>query len=953
MATNEIEKPDTSISSKHSQSPQDNVPESAPAPAKQVDTSPSSKLVDVKQFMLSVAANISSQPLPTYDPNVWGVLTAISNNARKRSQGMNMLLTADEHWIGRLVEDMSFRIESRWVSTKHCRIYRKRVSNDGAEQSLNCDVSVYLKDMSVNGTFFNWERLRKNSPELKVQHGDIISFNAPPHHELAFAFVYRDALKSAHSVEGACAKRKAGISSKSIAFLFGAFIILLVLIEERDTKLLLPETISPYHVDELNCENKRQKGLGIGAPEGPISLDDFRSLQRSNKELRKQLEDQVLAIDKLRNENRATVECHENEIKEIKESVANSYLDQIKEMKILLDVKQKELIEVNRVSAEQKHAIEDLNERFSASMQSCTEANERIMNQKASIAELKVQLEEERDQRREEREKAIVDLKAAVQRAQSEAQEELQRLSDIALKREKELEEAINKLEESLGKSSTQVEDLVSKLEDTRQKLVNSDNKVRQLEAQVSEAKQASANARKQVEELEHEIKGLRKHLETEKAAREEAWSKVSVLELEINAAMRDLDYERRRLKGARERIMLRETQLRAFYSTTEEISILFAKQQEQLKAMQRTLEDEENYENTSVDIDLNAPDMNTYRTIGREKTATCYNGNGATKAGSRSSAQRVNSSSDEVSATEKNDCGIRSQEVGENTQEAEFTSADPFVKGGFGSDIDGIGTAPVHEGDTIGTEHVLETESLGIEVERNVDLNRCGTLGRDTMEFDCETDAHESNNQIQTTRPDASIHSQSNKPYETQNSVADTEPGGTIRTAELLASEVLGSWAFSTNPSVHGENESPKIGDNNDDCVMALLALHDSSGVVAESQSTPSSKAAPSRRIVEHQALSEMIGIVAPDLKEQFLGATTDDLDQQRTKQSFISDSDTEDCTDSNDENNNEVAAKSGSISDAETEGSSEQANEDRNHNDVMEEDETDSEYPHIKSSS
>ncbi|KAB1998819.1 hypothetical protein ES319_D12G116400v1 [Gossypium barbadense] len=914
MATNEIEKPDTSISSKHSQSPQDNVPQSAPAPAKQVDTSPSSKLVDVKQFMLSVATNISSQPLPTYDPNVWGVLTAISNNARKRPQGMNMLLSADEHWIGRLVEDMSFRIESRWVSTKHCRIYRKRVSNEGTEQSLNCDVSVYLKDMSVNGTFFNWERLRKNSPELKVQHGDIISFNAPPYHELAFAFVYRDALKSAHSVEGACAKRKA---------------------------------------DELNCENKRQKGLGIGAPEGPISLDDFRSLQRSNKELRKQLEDQVLAIDKLRNENRATVECHENEIKEIKESVANSYLDQIKEMKILLDVKQKELIEVNRVSAEQKHAIEDLNERFSASMQSCTEANERIKNQKASIAELKVQLEEERDQRREEREKAVVDLKAAVQRAQSEAQEELQRLSDIALKREKELEEAINKLEESLGKSSTQVEDLVSKLEDTRQKLVNSDNKVRQLEAQVSEAKQASANARKQVEELEHEIKGLRKHLETEKAAQEEAWSKVSVLELEINAAMRDLDYERRRLKGARERIMLRETQLRAFYSTTEEISILFAKQQEQLKAMQRTLEDEENYENTSVDIDLNAPDMNTYRTIRREKTATGYNGNGATKAGSSTSAQRVNSSSDEVSATEKNDCGIRSQEVGENTQEAEFTSADPFVKGGFGSDIDGVGTAPVHEGDTIGTERVLETESLGIEVERNVDLNRCGTLGRDTMEFDCETDAHESNNQIQTTHPDASIHSQSNKPYETQNSVADTQPGGTIRTAELLASEVLGSWAYSTNPSVHGENESPKIGDNNDDCVMALLALHDSSGVVAESQSTPSSKAAPSRRIVEHQALSEMIGIVAPDLKEQFLGATADDLDQQRTKQSFISDSDTEDCTDSNDENNNEVAAKSGSISDAETEGSSEQANEDRNHNDVMEEDETDSEYPHIKSSS
>lgn len=55
-----------------------------------------------------------------------------------------------------------------------------------------------------------------------------------------------------------------------------------------------------------------------------------------------------------------------------------SYLDQIKELQILLDGKQKELVEVNRISAEQKHAIEDLNERLSASLQSCTEANERI-----------------------------------------------------------------------------------------------------------------------------------------------------------------------------------------------------------------------------------------------------------------------------------------------------------------------------------------------------------------------------------------------------------------------------------------------------------------------------------------------------------------------------------------------------------------------------------------------
>ncbi|XWS45957.1 hypothetical protein CRYUN_Cryun14cG0023800 [Craigia yunnanensis] len=747
---------------------------------------------------------------------------------------------------------------------------------------------------STNGTYLNWERLRTNGPELRIQHGDIISFSAPPQHELAFAFVYREVLRSAHSAEGACAKRKA---------------------------------------EEPACENKRLKGIGIGAPEGPISLDDFRSLQRSNRELRRQLEDQVLTIDTLRNENRATVERHEIANKEIKESVAKSYLDQLKELKNLLDVKQKELVEVNRISAEQKHAIEDLNERLSASMQSCTEANERMKSQKASIAELKVQLDEERDQRREEREKATVDLKAAVQRAQSEAQEELQRLSDVTLKREKEQQEVINKLEESLRKSSSQVEGLVSKLEDTRQKLVNSDNKFRQLETQVCEAQQASANARKKVEELEHEMKGLRKELVTEKqAAREEAWAKVSALELEINAAMQDLDYERRQLKGARERIMLRETQLRAFYSTTEEISMLFAKQQEQLKAMQKTLEDEENYENTSADIDLNVPNGNINGTVVRGKATTGYQGNSTTKAGSTTSAQRVNTSSDEASVTEKHDCGMRSQEVDENTQEAEFTSVARLVKGGFGSDI---GTAIVLEGDTIGTERVLETESLGIEVEGNIDLNRCGTLGGDTMQFDYETNAHESDERIQTTCPDTSIHSQSNKPLETQKSMEDTEAGGTIRTTDLLASEVFGSWAYSTAPSVHGENESPKTGDNDEDHAMAL---HDSSGMVAESQSTPSSEAAVARSNGECQALNKMIGIVAPDLKEQFGGAAAADFDQQRKKNCYSFDSDTEDCADSDDDND-KVAAKSGSISDAETEGS-DLADEDQKCNDVMDED-------------
>ncbi|KAJ9680763.1 hypothetical protein PVL29_019931 [Vitis rotundifolia] len=846
-----------------------------------------------KDFIISVATKISSQPLQNFDSEVWGVLTAISNCARKRRQGINVLLTANEHCIGRLAEDTRFQIESAAVSANHCKIYRKMVAYEDEDHPC-----AFLKDTSTNGTYLNWEKLKKNSPESILHHGDIISFAAPPDHEIAFTFVYRDVLKSSP----------------------------------------LNVTVPKRKAEELRIENKRIKGIGIGAPEGPISLDDFRSLQRSNTELRKQLENQVLTIDTLQNENRAAIERHENEMKELKELVSKSYVDQLQELHHFLEVKQKELVEVNRILAEQKHAMSDLNERFSASMQSCAEANEIMTSQKASISKLEARLDEERDQRREEREKAAADLKAAIHRAQSEAQEEIKRLSEVALRRERELQEVINKLQESEKERCLLVETLRSKLEDTRQKLVISDNKVRQLETQVCEEQQASADGRKRAEELQHEMKRLRKELESEKAAREEAWAKVSMLELEINAAMRDLDFERRRLKGARERIMLRETQLRAFYSTTEEISNLFAKQQEQLKAMQRTLEDEDNYENTSVDIDLNPTNGFINGTVIREKEAIGFRSSSAAKTGSATSGQRfgrnlAETSSNEASVTEKHDCDFRNQE---NTQEAEFTSADCLVKGGFGSVIDGVGTAPALEGDPIETERVMETESPGINGEKNIDLNKCIDLAGDTMQLDDEAHIPETEEPGRINCGEGSHHSQSNSGFENLKSMEDTEAGGTIRTADLLASEVAGSWACSTAPSVHGENESPKSRDHDQN---HPVALHDANGQVAESQSNPSSEAAANRLSRERQALSEMIGIVAPDLKEQFGGAGDDDCDGGRENGGCTSNSDTENCTDSSDDDYARVHAKDGSISDAETEGG-DQADEDENHNDAMEED-------------
>ncbi|XP_023770414.1 uncharacterized protein LOC111919026 isoform X6 [Lactuca sativa] len=769
-------------------------------------------------FIRSVASKLASQPLQYSEPDVWGVLTAISEKARRRRQGLNMLLTSDEHLIGRIVADKRFEILSNQISSRHCKIYRKKVATEDAEgqsKLLNCG---FLKDTSTNGTYHNWQKLHKNSPECKLTHGDIISFAAPPQHELAYAYVFREVLNPPTVSDSSPLKRKA---------------------------------------DELGSETKRQRGIGIGASEGPISLDDFRSLQRSNTELRKQLEDQVATIDQLRSENRAAIDLHEVEKKNLKESISNSYQDELKEMRNVIEEKQKELNEVNKITSEQKSAMVDLNERLNASMQSCTEANEIMRSQNATISELKILLDEERDQRKEDREKADANLTASIQRVKAEAQEELKRLSDASLRRENEQQEIINKLQESEKERCSLVETLRSKLEDTREKLVGSDNKVRQLESQLSQEQVVSSVGRKKIQELENESSRLRKELESEKAAREEAWAKVSALELEINSAMRDLEYEKRKLKAARERIMLRETQLRAFYSTTEEISLLFAKQQEQLKSMQRTLEDEENYENISLDIN---PNINNHtNSLHQNKQPINSHCSGGSKAADSTTSTKkpdnnhpeTSTDEDEASMTEKHECGARNQETCEETQEAEFGQSDPPVtKGGFGSDIDGFNTAP------IGTE----TQGL----DQNIDLNK---LVDDTMVIDDETERVKIDN--------SHLH------HRVVVVEEDTEAGDTIKTGDLLASEVAGSWACSTAPSCHGENESPGSGGGGGG---GGGGLNDS--VVAESQTGVG-------RNHEHEAITKMIGIVAPEMKGEFGGVIESD-----SEKAVVSNSDTEDCT-------------------------------------------------------
>lgn len=797
-----------------------------------------------------MAQKFADQPIQETEPGVWAVLTAISKKARLRPQGMNILLSADEHCLGRTVEER-FQILAQQISGKHCKIYKDTVLG---ELNRHEPVPVYLKDTSSNGTFVNWTRLKKNSSPVKLNHGDIISFSSPPHDDKSFVFVYREVNTISCLENGApILKRKS---------------------------------------EEGGSGSKRLKGLGIGSPDGPVSLDDVRRLEKSNADLREQLEAHVVTIETLRAEIKTAQVQHGKELEELRETTSSSYLDQTKSLRSALEEKHKQIDSLSTSNTELQNSIKDLDERLSASKQSRADADEIISSQKAIICELEGQLSEERNLRREERDKAAHDLKSALHKVQAEAQEEIKKQAESYLRQQREQKEVISKLQESEKETRLLVETLRSKLEDARDNLVTSEKKVRELEAQLQDEQLVSANNRKKSENLETELRKLKKELENEKAAREEAWAKVSALELEIAATIRDLSIEKQRYQGARERIILRETQLRAFYSTTEEISSLFAKQQEQLKAMQRTLEDEENYESTFMSVDLNKVPLATVATdnAGMKPVGCSKNTVGASSASPENTQVSEHSSSDEdANITEQHDDDGTAD--GGSTQGLECTSPERSERLRPGFQGNPVSAAPERE--VTDTEQVPETESQAGNV--GCDDQRCDNMGGETMPLEDEVQLPENKeptallkdagqpqaNVVPIPIPNDGTGHCSEEKHEGAFSESKREEThvGAIGTADLLASEVAGSWAVETAPSVNGENESPRsLGDAADATEQdedggsmaadALLTLVNSEGQAAGSQNNV--EHASSKITDDHRVLSAMIGIVDPEFRKQ-----------------------------------------------------------------------------------
>ncbi|KAH9553044.1 hypothetical protein CY35_09G099300 [Sphagnum magellanicum] len=485
-----------------------------------------------KYDVKSMAQKVASHPVSI----VWGLLTAVSEKARARPQGTTIVLCGSEHILGRTVKEEVCRIESLNVSGMHCTISRRVCDADGKVQPLNHEFSpgdrvmICIKDSSSNGTFVNNQKLQRNGAEVELQHGDIVSLVGPPEHED---------------------------------------------VEEGG-----------------GAECKRSRGLGTGGPDGPVSLNDVRRLQRSNEELRQQLEAHTLATEKLRSDYRASEAVHDVELKEVRASITQKYAAQIDDMQVELSARANELEESAAMISHQQSTIEDLKQHLAVAAKSRLDAEEAIESHKGIIQELENRLEDERTQHSKDKAKAEAKSKADLDRVRIESAEELKHVLESAALQHKQQQDIILTLQESDKENRLAAENLRKKLDIERAAVVAAEEKGRRLEAQLQEERIHNVNSLNKLAEIEKDLQQACRVREDEKKAREVAERKVADLELEMEVVFRDLALERQRLQGARERILLRETQMRAFHSTAAEVATLQQKQQEQLAAMLRTLED-------------------------------------------------------------------------------------------------------------------------------------------------------------------------------------------------------------------------------------------------------------------------------------------------------------------------------------------------------------------------
>ncbi|XP_038715915.1 uncharacterized protein LOC120009401 isoform X2 [Tripterygium wilfordii] len=151
------------------------------------------QVISPKDYILQKAQPFARNSQTYDDPTIWGVLTAINENAirgmkDRGCQGHCIYLKMAKHCIG-LVLTRWLTIPNKVVNNDY-GIYLTRVDGEEKEHIGSLYPAVFLCDTSAFATYVNWKRLTKDKP-VQIHHGDIISLCGPPDDGNARGFVYQ------------------------------------------------------------------------------------------------------------------------------------------------------------------------------------------------------------------------------------------------------------------------------------------------------------------------------------------------------------------------------------------------------------------------------------------------------------------------------------------------------------------------------------------------------------------------------------------------------------------------------------------------------------------------------------------------------------------------------------------------------------------------------------------
>ncbi|KAH8951403.1 hypothetical protein BDL97_09G026100 [Sphagnum fallax] len=886
--------------------------------------------------VLAMAQRVATKPLPISRSDLWGLLTAVSDRARKRPQGFHIMLHSSEHLLGRIVKEASCQFESPNVSARHCAIYRKLLGPDGQNvpsnhiQGPGDRLVACIKDFSSNGTYINQRRLQRNGDEAELVHGDVISLLGAPENDNAFAFVYREVLGPTNGTgpSSSCHPHKRKGSSAEDA-------------------------------EEGVCgDGKRIRGLGSGVHDGPISFSDVQQLQRANDELQEELKAHVLTIEKLQSEYHLAEDRHALEIKEVRTSITKKFLSQLDEMQTMLTQREKELEASAAVCGHQQSTLEELKQQLAFATQSQLEAEDVINSQRTTIQELEKVLEDEQMQHMKERAEAEGSLREELERVRNEALEELNSHKEAVSSMQMQQEDLLVLLKDAEKEHQLVSEGLQMKLVSEKAAVKAVECEKQELEAQLQEEKNSKENALKR--------------------ASGRAQAQISGLKLEMEASTVNLTLEKQQLQSAQERIMLRESELRAFHATAAEIAALQERQQSQLAMLLRNL-DEGNSDRTKFQENILGASTCPRSQQGASDLAGMQNSEasrdeqrGASQSRSASQPMQVDTDAQSSHKMVPNRCTNNDSQPHEDEQAKGTVIGDcivadtqyddsvvaPTLPGSLGTSTHPRESIdPGDLGDTISSKQGVHLSTTNVEAgyTQLVDTEGLHSLpekGADALDMmeQRRAEAREEN-QVSPVNMDEGSTDEQQQPEmpagETRQSSSkwnatlragdgdDTRTIGaqalislggiegglnvlesrsmhsrrnSMCTADLLASEVAGSWAVSTPASAHGENESmPSNGrgstkkvicrtsDESDtkDYVASQVATSDLGGGKSWIRGVPASEEKRpildanvnvnvedlsqtnprcSAQILvpciseEHEALSEMLNIVAPE---------------------------------------------------------------------------------------